>query len=124
MAKLYSRIDSKVEKDLRVLFDFVEIFCRENHREEPREPFAASDLNLHATSGDRDPVVCAECHKLLLHGISKRILCPYDPKPMCKKCPTHCYAPGYREKMQQVMRFSGLYLVKRGRLDMVFHYLF
>ncbi|MEE8352984.1 MAG: nitrous oxide-stimulated promoter family protein [Dehalococcoidales bacterium] len=124
MATLYDRIDKKIEKDLRVLFDFVEIFCRENHRDEPREPFAADDANLRAALGDRDPVVCADCRKLLQHGISKRIQCPYDPKPMCKKCPTHCYAPGYRERMRQVMRFSGLYLVKRGRLDMVFHYLF
>ncbi len=124
MAKLYQRIDGKIGKDVRVLADFVEIFCRENHRDESREPLAASDPNLRFALGDRDPAVCADCRKLLQHSISKRIQCPYDPKPMCKKCPTHCYAPGYREKMRRVMRFSGLYLVKRGRLDMLFHYLF
>ena len=44
---------------------------------------------------------------------------PLCPKPMCKKCVTHCYAPGYREKVRQVMRFSGMYLVKHGRLDLI-----
>ena len=124
MTTLYDRIDGKIEKDLRVLFDFVEIYCRENHREEPREPFSASDPNLRGALGDRDPVVCANCLRLLQHAIAKRIQCPYDPKPMCKKCPSHCYAPGYREEMRRAMRFSGLYLVKHGRLDMAFHYLF
>ncbi len=124
MTKLSDRIDKKIGKDLRVLADFVEVFCRENHRDESREPFAAGDASLRAALESRDPALCAECRKLLRHAIAKRIQCPYDPKPMCKKCPTHCYAPGYREQMRQVMRFSGLYLVKHGRLDMVFHYLF
>ena len=124
MTKLYSRIDRKIGKDVRVLADFVEIYCRENHGNEIREAFAASDANLLAALGNRGPVVCTDCRKLLQHGISKRIQCPLDPKPMCKKCPSHCYAPGYREKVRQVMRFSGLYLVKHGRLDMVFHYFF
>ena len=44
--------------------------------------------------------------------------------PMCKKCETHCYAPGYRERIREVMRFSGLYMVKHGRLDLMFHYFF
>jgi hypothetical protein len=41
---------------------------------------------------------------------------------MCKKCPAHCYAPGYRERIREVMRFSGQYLVKHGRLDLIVHY--
>ena len=124
MAKLYQRIDGKIGKDVRVLADFVEIFCRENHRHQSRETFTASDANLRLALDDCAPVVCADCRKLLQHSISKRIQCPYDPKPMCKKCPAHCYAPGYRVKMRRVMRFSGLYLVKRGQLNMLFHYLF
>jgi len=124
VAKLYSKIDKKIGKDVRVLADFVEVFCREKHGDKSREAFADSDADLLRALGDRDPVVCADCRKLLQHGVSKRIQCPLDPKPMCKKCPTHCYAPGYREKVRQVMRFSGIYLIKHGRLDMVFHYFF
>lgn len=124
MAKLYDRIDGKIGKDLRVLADFVEIYCRENHREVPRGPLAASDASLRAALESRDPALCAECRKLLLHGIAKRIQCPYDPKPACKKCLTPCHVAGYREKIRRVMRFSGLYVIKRGRLDMVFHYFF
>jgi hypothetical protein len=73
---------------------------------------------------DEHPVLCQDCGRLFQHGVAKLLQCPYDPKPMCKKCPTHCYAPDYREKMRQVMRFSGPYLIKHGRLDLLLHYLF
>jgi hypothetical protein len=42
---------------------------------------------------------------------------------MCKKCHTQCYNRNYREKVREVMRFSGPYLIKRGRLDLIYHYL-
>ncbi len=124
MAKLYDKIDVRIGKDVRLLADFVEVFCRENHHAQPRQLFAPDDAGLRDALGNRDPVLCADCRRLLHHAAAKRVQCPYDPKPICKKCPTHCYAPDYREKMRRVMRFSGLYLVKRGRLDMLFHYFF
>ena len=45
--------------------------------------------------------LCVDCRKLLLHAIVKRIACPLDPKPMCKKCPEHCYAPRYRAQIRE-----------------------
>lgn len=124
MPKLYEKLDRKKSKDVKVLADFVGIFCRENHGDSPRENFPVRDAALRRALGEKELVLCADCRRLLQHGIAKRLQCPYDPKPMCKKCPTHCYAPGYRERIRQVMRFSGLYLVKHGRLDMVAHYFF
>ena len=124
MPKLSDRLDSKKEKDLRVLADFVSIFCRENHPDGEKSLFIVMDERLHHSLGGGDMVLCPDCRKLLNHGIAKRLQCPYDPKPMCKKCRTHCYAPGYRERMREVMKFSGLYLVKHGRLDLMFHYFF
>ncbi|MDP6633218.1 MAG: nitrous oxide-stimulated promoter family protein, partial [Dehalococcoidales bacterium] len=71
---------------------------------------------------DEDLVLCSDCQKLLTHGIAKLLQCPYNPKPMCKKCTPHCYAPSYRKKIREVMKFSGLYLVKHGRVDLMVHY--
>ncbi|MBI2287625.1 MAG: nitrous oxide-stimulated promoter family protein [Chloroflexi bacterium] len=124
MTELFQRLDAKKSKDIRVLGNFISIFCRENHQAEVRSVFPIKDERLGEVLGDRDLELCRDCSKLLNHGIAKLMLCPYDPKPMCKKCETHCYAPGYREKIREVMRFSGLYLVKHGRLDLMFHYLF
>ncbi len=124
MPKLSDRLTSKKEKDLSVLADFVSIFCRENHPDSEKSLFTIKDQSLHHSLNGMDMVLCPDCRKLLNHGVAKRLQCPYDPKPMCKKCRTHCYAPGYRERMREVMKFSGLYLVKHGRLDLMVHYFF
>ncbi len=124
MPQLFDRLDHKKNKDIRVLSDFVAIFCRENHPAEAKEVFPIKDARLHQALGTKELVLCHDCGKLLSHGIAKLLLCPYDPKPMCKKCETHCYAPGYRERVREVMKFSGRYLIKHGRLDLMIHYLF
>ncbi|MDP2916774.1 MAG: nitrous oxide-stimulated promoter family protein [Dehalococcoidia bacterium] len=124
MPKILERLTEKKARDLKVLKDFVHIFCRQNHRTESGEPFALKDERLRQALGGKELMLCHECSRLLNHGMAKLLLCPYDPKPMCKKCTTHCYAPGYRERIREVMRFSGLYLIKHGRLDLIMHYLF
>ena len=121
MSSLPERLNEKKEKDIKILRDFVAIYCRETHREADKAQFAGDDIGLPA--GCVAAVeLCDECNKLLKHGIVKLLLCQYDPKPMCKKCQTHCYAPGYREKVREVMRFSGMYLIKHGRVDLLVHY--
>lgn len=124
MPKIFERLDGKKSKDMRVLGDFISIFCRENHQGEAKDTFPIKDGRVRSSLGDKDLILCSDCQKLLNHGIVKLLLCPYDPKPMCKKCETHCYALGYRERVREVMRFSGLYLVKHGRLDLMMHYFF
>ena len=67
--------------------------------------------------------LCAACTKLLSHSFVKRRSCPLDPKPACKRCPTHCYAPFYRAQIREVMKVSGRKFVLRGRLDYLLHLL-
>lgn len=124
MPSIFERLDSKKSKDIGVLANFISIFCRENHRTEAKDTFLSKDARLNNSLADKDLVLCQDCRKLLNHGIAKLLLCPYDPKPMCKNCETYCFASGYREKIRQVMRFSGTYLVKHGRVDLMVHYYF
>jgi hypothetical protein len=124
MPSLFQRLDDKKGKDIRVLSDFISIFCRENHQAEAKDAFPIKDVGLRKILGGKDLVLCNDCRKLLNHSIAKLLLCPYDPKPKCKKCETHCYAPHYRKRIQEVMKFSGPYLIKHGRLDLLVHYLF
>jgi len=124
MRRISEELDGKKIKDLKVLCTFICIFCRENHQTEDRTVFSYKADGWRQVMGDKELVLCQDCSGLLKHGIAKLLLCPYDPKPMCKKCKTHCYAPGYREKVRKVMRFSGSYLIRHGRLDLIFHYLF
>jgi hypothetical protein len=121
MSKLLERLSIKKRKDARVLAGFVGIFCRQKHTEEPKQLFKIQDERLQAELPELK--LCRDCARLLEHGLAKLGMCPYEPKPSCRKCPSHCYAPGYRERVREVMRFSGMYLIKRGRLDLLLHYL-
>jgi len=107
-------------KDIRTLMQFVSIFCRANHRSE-KAHFEFRGI-WPGDAGSRNVLLCPDCTRLLKYAIAMRLRCPYDPKPMCRKCPAHCYRADYREQIRRIMKFSGIYLVKRGRLDMLYHY--
>ena len=70
---------------------------------------------LAALMTEKEIVVAADSR--LVRGIDMP-----DPKPMCKKCETQCYHGEYRAKIREVMKFSGMHLIKHGRVDMLYHY--
>jgi hypothetical protein len=112
---------SKKEKDdIRTLMKFVGIYCRENHPEE-KVPFSFKLFDIKELEKKEIPL-CQDCARLLAYGLTMRLKCPHDPKPMCKKCETQCYHGDYKSKIREVMKFSGMYVVKRGRVDLLYHY--
>lgn len=123
MSKIFEKLDDKKAKDLKILRDFIYIFCREKHRQESKEVFSVKDAGIRQALGEKNLLLCQDCSRLLNHAMAKLLLCSYDPKPKCKNCETHCYAPGYRERIQEVMKFSGMYMIKHGRVDLMLHYL-
>lgn len=109
-------------KDLKVLGLFTALYCRECHGEEKR-PFSAGDF-WSTLMGRKGLQLCTECQDFLSYAAQRRIKCPLEPKPTCKHCRIHCYRPGHREKVREIMRFSGKKLIRKGRLDLLWHYLF
>jgi hypothetical protein len=93
------------EKDQFILEQFVNIYCEGKHE---------------ASNGQ----LCADCDDLLSYSLQRLQRCPQDPKPACKHCEIHCYKPVYRDRIRDVMRYSGKRLLLRGRLDLLWHYLF
>lgn len=52
--------------------------------------------------------LCLECQQLLDYVKERRDRCPFgDNKPFCSNCKIHCYKPSMREKIREVMRYSG-----------------
>jgi hypothetical protein len=100
---LIQRDPAKVEKDFSTLDAFVRVYCKHHH----------------GTNGSGP---CAECRDLLDYARGRLERCPLDPKPKCKDCPVHCYKPAHRVRVQEIMRFSGMHFVKRGRLDWLVKY--
>lgn len=116
-------MDKALRRDLKTLAIFIHIYCRHRHPEAPKTLAALNTHDVQAIAG-KQVWLCPDCTKLLAHAFTKRTHCPMEPKPACKHCPNHCYHPNYREKIREVMRFSGRKLVLSGRLDLLFHLLF
>ena len=111
----------RAEKDdIRTLMKFVGIYCKENH-DGDKSLFSFKLFDIKEIE-KKEISLCPDCTRLLTYGLTMRLKCPHDPKPMCKKCETQCYHGEYKSKIREVMKFSGMYLVKHGRLDMLYHY--
>ena len=113
-------ISSREKSDIRTLLCFVAIYCGEKH-EGAKAPFFLKQLDIEQIE-KRPVLLCRECKRLLAYGIGMRLQCPHDPKPMCKKCESQCYKGEYKAKIREIMKFSGMHLVKRGRVDLLYHY--
>ncbi|WP_457681015.1 nitrous oxide-stimulated promoter family protein [Thermovibrio sp.] len=79
----------QIEREREVVRKMVEIYCWRKHKSKRGE-------------------LCKECRELLNYAYKRLELCPFkEGKPTCKECPVHCYSPEMREKVREVMRFSG-----------------
>jgi hypothetical protein len=114
-------ISEKEKEDIRTLIKFVDIYCRENHNGE-KTPFLFKGFDIKGIE-KKEISLCPDCTRLLAYGLTMRLKCPHGPKPMCKKCETQCYHGDYKARIREVMKFSGIYMIKHGRLDMLYHYL-
>ena len=97
----------RIERELAVLRNFISTYCRAHHRVSGRQDSAR---------------LCESCVALLSYAETRLRRCPYDPKPKCKHCPAHCYRARERAQIRKVMRFSGMFYVRRGRLDWLLRY--
>jgi len=51
---------------------------------------------------------CEACTELLEYAKQRIEKCPFGvEKPVCNQCTVHCYRPDLREKVREIMRFSG-----------------
>ena len=82
-----SQTHPRIERERKTVEAMIRLFCRNRH-------------------GSRD--LCPSCEELLAYAGKRLEACPYGKdKPACSHCPVHCYKPGMREQIRQVMRYSG-----------------
>lgn len=116
----HQQLTAKERKDLKVLALFTSVYCQAQHASN-LAPLHGLPSQLHVLQRYQ---CCKECADFLYYAIERRLRCPVDPKPSCKHCQVHCYRAGHQEKVREIMRYSGPALIKRGRLDLLWHYLF
>ena len=106
------------KKDIRLIGKFVEVYCNGKHGAIVRTLFS-----LPAELGERR--LCPECSAFMQYAVARRIKCPLEAeKPSCKHCRTHCYNKANLAKVKEIMAYSGMKLMLRGRLDYIWHYFF
>lgn len=80
--------EPRIAREKRTITAMIRIYCR----------------GFHDSGGE----VCTECDSLRQYAMHRLDRCPFGPdKPTCAKCPNHCYKPQMRERIREVMRFSG-----------------
>lgn len=79
---------SKREKEKQTVELMITLYCKKNHR---------------TKNG-----LCSECNKLNEYAKMRSDKCPFmETKTFCSNCRVHCYKTDMREKIREVMRFSG-----------------
>jgi hypothetical protein len=80
---------TSIEKESKIVAAMIGLYCRKKH-------------------GTQNGSLCEQCRDLLQYADARLTHCPYKPdKPPCRECATHCYRPEYRDRIKEVMRFSG-----------------
>ena len=81
-------IQNKREYEKEVVSQMIGIYCRRKHHPQ-------ADL-------------CEECSELLAYAKARSDNCPFmETKTFCSNCKVHCYKPEMRDKICEIMRFSG-----------------
>lgn len=79
---------SKREKEKLIVGEMIKLYCKKQHK---------------VKKG-----LCPECQALKEYAELRSEKCPFmESKTFCSNCKVHCYKKEMREKIRQVMRFSG-----------------
>jgi hypothetical protein len=81
-------------------------------------------ISIYCDCHHQSRMTCADCEELRDYALERLEKCPFwEDKPTCVKCPVHCYKPAIREKIRQVMRFSGPRMIYRHPIMTIQHLL-
>ncbi len=83
-----SRTHPRLDRERRTVDAMIRLYCRDRHG-------SAREL-------------CADCRELREYTRERLGKCPFqEGKTTCARCPVHCYRPGMREAVREVMRYAG-----------------
>lgn len=79
----------RIEREKKVVAQMVEIYCRSHHKR-------------------KEDALCEDCRGLVEYAYQRLEHCPKgNRKTSCRKCEIHCYAPHYRDRIREVMKYVG-----------------
>jgi hypothetical protein len=98
---LFQYTMKKIEREKRTIKRMIQIYCNAKH-------------------GGKE--LCDDCLSLLHYAYERLDRCPFgEEKPPCKKCKIHCYSSEKREKVKEIMKFSGPRMLIFSPFDWIKH---
>lgn len=79
----------RIQREKKTIDKMVHVYCKAKH-------------------GSKGGQLCGECSEFLSYAYMRLDKCPFqEEKSTCGKCLVHCYRPDMKEKVKEVMRYSG-----------------
>ncbi len=101
------------QREKKTISQMIALYCAKNHGSDER--------GERAFCGEP---VCAACAQLDSYAVLRTEHCrKMDVKTSCEECGNHCYQPAMRDRIRQVMRFSGPRMLTRHPLAAIRHLL-
>ncbi len=104
----------EVARDIVTLGGMTEIYCADHHDEALRTPFRSEAVAAGVYPDRKIPRLCPQCAAHLRYGEVRRALCRREPRPSCKTCSNHCYAPAEQAFQRRAMAYAGPRAMFRG----------
>ncbi len=105
------KIAKRRAREERTVSQMIALYCAGNHTDAPRD--------AQAVCGEP---VCASCAELDAYAALRTRRCrKMDVKTSCDACENHCYKPEMRQRIRQVMRYSGPRMLTKHPIAAVRH---
>ncbi|CEO05663.1 Nitrous oxide-stimulated promoter [[Clostridium] sordellii] len=93
----------RIDKEKEIITLMINLYCKKKH-------------------GSLNNELCSECSDLEEYAHKRLTYCKFgNEKSSCKKCPIHCYKKDMREKVKEVMKFSGPRILIYNPLEYIRH---
>lgn len=93
----------RIDKEKEIITLMINLYCKKKHGRLKNE-------------------LCSECRDLEEYAHKRLTYCKFgNEKSSCKKCPIHCYKKDMREKVKEVMKFSGPRILIYNPLEYIRH---
>lgn len=77
----------KREQEIQIVYEMIHLYCKKKHKRKE---------------------LCQECKELFDYAKERVNKCPFmDTKTFCSQCKVHCYQATMRDRIREVMCFSG-----------------
>ena len=114
----------KREREAQMVSQMIALWCRGHHgRGRGSERVSGgSDEPTRVKLGLRTVALCPECAELQAYAVARIKRCPHmGTKTFCSACPSHCYRPAMRERIREVMRWSGPRMIRYRPITAIRH---